>query len=81
MLQMLEPECKQPAPPPLRASAPHANQTAAAAPAVYVHWGSFTTALRNAILLTLSWGTDVWLLSDFAVRERIVAPRGRAVTS
>jgi hypothetical protein len=35
--------------------------------AVYVHWGRFTNLLRNVITITLHFGTNTTLLSDFEV--------------
>lgn len=43
--------------------------------AVYVHWGHLTTLLRNAITITLSFGTNTTLLSDFRLDAKFKSPK------
>ena len=42
--------------------------------AVYVHWNGVNPLLRGAVTITLSWGTDVWLLSDVTVSDECIPP-------
>ena len=46
--------------------------------AAYVHWGSLSALLWHGISLTLSWGTDVWLVCDFNVEPTKVKRTGSA---
>eukprot|EP00966_Prymnesium_polylepis_P252051 5827122-Prymnesium_polylepis.2 len=46
--------------------------------AAYVHWGTLSSLLFHSISLTLSWGTDVWLLCDFQVDVSQFKPAGEA---
>ena len=46
-------------------------------PVAFVHWGRVSDILRGAITVTLAWGNDVTLLSNFHVNDSMVKLDGR----